>query len=1337
MSDDSAFGGSSVGGGFGMGFTQQPSPPDPDQGAPAPDTTAAAAPSAGLGSSFGSSFGASFKSIMPGPNYTPPDPQMSPLDQSADLLQQRATRANSIATNPLLQLFAPEQVQKAREFAPQAAEALQKIRTQQADILAGRQQAGKLGISGQVPDEASTEDRMQFAVQRAIGGDLRAFQGIRAVDPKRAEAIQDQVYEAGAGHLKNAQTAFDSLSSMPTQGQYAAKLAQLREDGTLGDLEKMGLKVPATMAEFSASKAQEGQALRNANIAMQDVRTKLEQRNTVQGLGNKESEPFDGRLKTTYGDNLNGKWGTRASDGSYGLIVNGAADPRDLGKNFSLASPDQRKELREAVTASVPKEEIEKYRAEGRTYSLATTDANGNKLPAGQINSNPNVQQGIAEGLAAMLRGGSGGANIGLLKIETAKRGYLQALADKITTEKAGVINELKGNDVAPYLTKLTQAQQRDVLDALKQYNDISIGKRFQDIAKRAGALGLNATDLGAGDMADALAGPLEEGRQAQIARMMPNHQSLGGGDGWFMLGAQRPGQGAVQAPGTNPSTQLPGAQPLQNPAQQASNPPAGGPPSVGGGQAPQGAVPPAPGTSGGPQGSGGPTPGAGQPTTVAGQSVSVPLPPGASPQFVSSLQRVESGNEKSPWTSTTRNTSASGAFQFINSTWQQNKPAGAPDRAGDATSQQQAEALATLTQKNANSLNAAKIPVNDTSLYVAHNLGAGGAVSLFSAPPTADARSVVGDTAANNNPMFFKGRPTVATVMQRYQSAMAGEGNKAPPGKVDTSGLPDVGAAPWTGRTTPAGDHIASPEERANSPVVNYAPAIGSTAGAIGGSLVAPGAGSVVGGGVGGGAGQAFKDWMQGRPQSLAAIGKQTALGTVLGIAPEGAPLLGAALRVGGTAAVEGGATAAAGGDAGDIAGAAAEGGAYALGSEALGKFISALGPAAHRVLSSYKPDAQAAISEMAGKLSEARKTLETEEPKIAGAAGASTPNPKYDAAKATEEAAVKYIKDHGQNPDDMVYAYDQAKEGVSSGEAFTMRKANAEKAAVSQGYNDLRQQVGDIGVGAPKATTSIPDGPASMLRTAENPTGKVEEKFRPDAEHAEMLAGAPAKDWGEKWSQLQNAGTELINKRMAFLQAGDKPSAKAMDSLFQGVRNQQKAAAQYVFGPERGATIIKNLENLDTRYAKVMNATNGMSYERMQSTLAGGNTPEARELEKNFKEFAKGDPQAIRAFNAMKAGARGDWKSEAALMTPIIAGEAASHLAGVPTFGAVSASIGGYRLYKIMQGYMNARVLGKAVKFGDFLASELGNTSADRAQSAAQTGRVIQRGVVAQGQQ
>ncbi len=206
---------------------------------------------------------------------------------------------------------------------------------------------------------------------------------------------------------------------------------------------------------------------------------KLEERNTYQPMEKKEAETYNGRLTTVYGDQVtNGTWGRNGAAGTRGLIVNGAADPRNLGKTFTLATPEQRKAISEEAGNAVPKVELEKARAFDRTYELAKPSPEQAKR-GDVINTNPNVQQALAEQLASMLRGGSGGATSGLLNIETSKRGLVQSLLDKITAGYAGGLNTITGKDVRGYMTKLTQGQIREVIDGIKAHNDELLDDRM------------------------------------------------------------------------------------------------------------------------------------------------------------------------------------------------------------------------------------------------------------------------------------------------------------------------------------------------------------------------------------------------------------------------------------------------------------------------------------------------------------------------------------------------------------------------------------------------------------------------------------------------------------------------------------------------------------------------------------------------------------------------------------------------------------------------------------------------------------------------------------------
>lgn len=1232
----------------------------------APDASAPPMPpGAPQSGGFGSAIGGMF-----GPRYTPPDPNTSALDQSADLLQQRVKRANQIATNPLAQFFAPEQVQAARDFVPKATEQLQTIEKQKADIAAGRKQAEMLGLApGEVSDQATREDRTTAAQQRALKGDLKAFQGLQAVDPKAAEAIQDQVHSTVAANLTRAQSAFDKLASARGQGEYTNALRELRQSGSISGLESLGLKVPYRLDQFNAAKGREAEALRNARIGVDTVRQKLEDRNTYQPMEKKEAETYNGRMTTAYGDQItNGTWSRNSAAGTRGLIVNGAADPRGLQKDFTLATPEQRKAIEEESEKSVPKDEREKSRNFNRTYQLATTDAKGNKLPDGQVNTNPNVQQGMAEALASMLRGGSGGANVGLLKIETNKRGFIQGLVDKISTEKAAAINELKGADVNPYLSKLTQGQIRDVMDVLKQYTDKSVGGRNEQIARRAGALGLDAAALGYAKGENAVIDTaLEEGRQAQIARMTPQHQAIGGGDGVFQVGAQRPGAGATGTPqGTQAATQLPGAPPLQTPVQQAANPPPG------------------------PHG----------PAIASAASTY-----GVDPTSLAATVQVESGGNPRA-----RTGSYKGLTQLSDSEFDKYNPY--PGRSiWDPEANLAAGAAKMKAEGDQFAKNFGRQP-SGFDTYMIHQQGLAG-YSHYLANPAAPAwqnmaatgegrqkgdrwsKAAIWDNVPDQYKATFGSVNNVSSAdfmamwQQRFARAtkMAGGTEPAEP----SPGNPPLTAAATDPRLAAlrAGSRGArrdTPQDREDvqSGAVEHAPAIGSTIGALAGSAGGP-AGAVLGGAAGGGAGQSLKDYLLGNAQSPGQIAKQAALGGVLGVAPEGRPVVGAAARALGAGAVEGGAKAAESGDAVDAGEAALTGAGAAAGGEAFGR---ALGMAGHKIYSLFTGIAQKTVRAAAADLHAANETLRTEPPKLPGAAGATTANPKYEAAEKAKEKAELTIKEMMPNakPDEVAYAHKVESESVPRQEAQAARPGAGEKEAIGAGYRQLESDVGAAGRGAPKATPKLADGPIAAVENKQ-----VSAKHAELAQRTETAITAPAKDWQSKWTQLKDVRSALLDAErdaMTSTAPGRTQTAKDMRALADTVRTQQEKAANYVFGPTKGAEVINKLRMLDTRYARLMKATNGNDL----AAAARMKGEAGREADRAFRAFAHDDPAALSAWSAMR-GTGPDVERDIRTM---IGAER------VPVLGHLVSAV------KLVAGYNRwraERAAGSAAKFEDFV--------------------------------
>jgi hypothetical protein len=1277
--------------------------------------------------------------MLPGAHYTQPDPETAPLDQAADLLQQRVKRAGQIATNPWAQVFAPEQAAAAREFVPKAAEALQKIETQKAAIASGRVQARTLGLEpGEVSDYATLEDRLTVAQSKALKGDMRAFQGIQAVRPDMAAAIAPQVHEVVAGHLSKAQLAFDSLASMQNEGQYQAKLRQLRQDGTLTDLESLGMKVPTSLEAFSAVKGREGMALREARIAINAKGQELEARNTYHPMEKKEQETYAGAHKTLYGDEMHlGPWSRNGATNTRGQLANGIATVDDYGKTGAAATPEQRKELGESFREAIPKEALEKIRSLNRIGTLATKNADGKEIPSeglvtksGEriyLNTNPNIQQGLAEGFAAALRGGGGGATGGLLNIETSKRGAVQALLDKIKSGYSGGLDTIKGEQVRGYLTTLTQKQQREVLDGLREYNEKTVDDRALQTARRAGALGLDVSALGLGkdEAGGKIADAVEEGRRAQVERMRPYFQPIGAGNGVLQLGAQNPGAGAAPLPpSAQQANQIPGAAPLLTPVQQnggAQPQPSPVAPPVNPGQPTNGGVqqPPPPPLL--PQPGGGGQPTAPQPVRVAGIDVNVPLPPGASPKFVQATAKIESGNEKDPWKAGTKNSSASGAFQFIDSTWKDNKPAGAPDRAKDATPEQQAEAFAKLTSKNAASLKANNLPVTDTSLYVMHNLGAGAGATLLQANPNADARSLVGEAAARNNPMFFKGRPTVATVLQRYGDAMAQggaedlDGPKPKPGAGGASLASTMARAAITSNPLGAAaaklwDNLTpSQKDKVKDIAIDNAPAIGSTAGAIGGGLSPVPGGAIMGGAAGATAGQALKDYLKGNDQSPRELVKQGLLGGLFGVASAARPIAATAARVVGAGGVEAADEAVKGGDAADIVEAGGKGAGLAVAGEAFGR---ALGMGLHKVYTAFTPDAQKAVQAAAKKYAEADQIIKTEPNRIAGPGGTEIPNPKYlaaEQARGEAETAVKNVMPHAKM-EEVAYAHKVTSEGVPKQEAQAAKPGALEQERIGQGYQQIEKEVNSRGVGAVKAAPKLADGPVAAVEAK-----KVSAAHAELADHVEMAITAPAKNWQEKWTQLKDARSDLLQAERDALGStatGKTQTAKDMRTLADTVRAQQEKAAKYVFGEKEGEAVMQRLKTLDVRYRRLMEAT----HDGDLGAAARLKGEAGREADRRFRAFAHDDPAALAAWAAMRKHGPNVEKD----VKDLVAAER------IPVLGKV---FSGIKLLGSFNQWMRDRAAGSPVKFSEVL-EQMPDTSARTARNVA--GTIVQRGAV-----
>jgi hypothetical protein len=367
------------------------------------------------------------------------------------------------------------------------------------------------------------------------------------------------------------------------------------------------------------------------------------------------------------------------------------------------------------------------------------------------------------------------------------------------------------------------------------------------------------------------------------------------------------------------------------------------------------------------------------------------------------------------------------------------------------------------------------------------------------------------------------------------------------------------------------------------------------------------------------------------------------------------------------------------------------------------------------HKVFNLFTPDAQKVVRTAAKDLHEANEVLRKEAPTLQSAEGKSAPNPAFEAAKASKEKAEMTIKDALPNakPDEVAYAHQVTKDAVPKQEAEVMRPGAVEKARVSEGYQQLENEVGAAGVGAVKTTAKLPDGPRAAVESK-----KVSAKHAELAERVEMEITAPAANWQEKWTQLKDARSALLQAERdakGAMTPGKSREADDMRALADSVRAQQEKAAKYVFGEKDGAEFMARLKVLDTRYRRLMDATNDGDLLK----AAGLKGEAGREAEKKFVAFAHDDPQAIAAFRAIR-GAKGDLAEATVPWT--VAAE------GLPVVGKV---VKVTKLAGMLKEWARERAAGDPVKFADLVKTDVANKELGR-ELRAGAGTVAQRAVV-----
>jgi len=765
MADDGIFG-------SGLSFGSNA----PDDQAPAPEQQAPA-PARGQGGLFGSA-------LRFGTGYTAPPPQMTdPLDQAGNLIEQQIARKTQVGTDPLAQFLQPDVAAKARGEVPALTQQLQQIRQQKAKQAEIAKVGANYGIDN-IPQGADRETAVNTMVdelqKKYMSGDPMAAHGL--VQLGRADLVQggqEQALSAATVTNQRYQAAVDQLSNARSPGEYdivRRQLAQETKDGKHQDHELAS--VPLTYDDFQKQKSAISNGLAMQRMAIDARKAQMQQlggvtpiQKTVDKEGNaiglhatvqsqirdNNGVPLGGVEPVTVGGIYNGN-----------RLPTGSADINAAGDKWGLLDKAETKDIRERVEPH--KATVERAAGINKLNDIAQQPDFG---------SQPWLLGHAVDQFVEISRngvGGKGSATPGTIHIMENLRGTLQTASDRVQKEWGRFAEwaDSGKKGTMPYLSPETITALQGAIKTLKAGSDAEIAGSVGGIARDVGRRGGRLEDMGfQPGVTDAIKSYWQSGNQ-DLKQDLAKRPSIVMHGQRIVFDPGGPAPPSAQAPGGFDKPQQAGtvAPASATPANSSPAPKAAGaaptpPPNL------------QPGSGGG-----------GQPFQIAGATVNVALPPGASPNFVPNLQRIESGNEKEPWRAGAGGlSSAGGAFQFIKGTWDANKPEGAPDKAANATPQQQAEALANLTAKNATDLKRNGVPVNDTNLYVAHNLGAGGATALLHADPAADARSIVGEAAAKNNPLFFRGKPTVATALARYAANM--NGSLAPVGVSTPPSIP------------------------------------------------------------------------------------------------------------------------------------------------------------------------------------------------------------------------------------------------------------------------------------------------------------------------------------------------------------------------------------------------------------------------------------------------------------------------------------------------------------------------------------------------------------------
>ena len=158
-----------------------------------------------------------------------------------------------------------------------------------------------------------------------------------------------------------------------------------------------------------------------------------------------------------------------------------------------------------------------------------------------------------------------------------------------------------------------------------------------------------------------------------------------------------------------------------------------------------------------------------------------------ANETYYAKLRGKESGDSDTAKASTS---SATGRYQFTEGTWEglrKAHPELALTKDGRTNADQQERAVRVFTEENARHLESNGIPATEANLYLAHFMGASGAVAMLQADPNAEAATLFPEAAGSNESIFYAGKGktqrarTVAEVIALQTRNFSGQSGPAP----------------------------------------------------------------------------------------------------------------------------------------------------------------------------------------------------------------------------------------------------------------------------------------------------------------------------------------------------------------------------------------------------------------------------------------------------------------------------------------------------------------------------------------------------------------------------